>query len=371
MGSAVTVYAAVPAVTSLSPVLGPTGGDTPVTIKASGFTGGVAVRFGGTLASYAQVVDDNTVRAFAPPHPAGQVDVTLGNSDGTSARNAGDRYTYGNYSYTTLTGTITSPLCVSSWGARRLDVFGRGSDGTLWHRFRDGAWSGWASLGGGLSSDSLGNRVGAVAWTSARIDVMVRGTGDGLWHKWWDGSRWSGWESLGGVLRSGPAVASWSPGRLDVFVRGMDGALWHKWWGGSGWSGWESQGGVFSGDPGAASWSADRVDVMVHGSDNAIWHKSWDGTRWNGWESLSEPDFYSSADVAAAGPGVLWLFAVGPQPGQVFGRLYYGSWRAWRSYGNGQNNGDVAVASSAYGSWDLFVRNLGSPNSFVYATGDN
>ncbi|MGW1071572.1 hypothetical protein [Streptomyces sp. NPDC002537] len=41
---------------------------------------------------------------------------------------------------------------------------------------------------------------------------------------------WSGWESLGGGLTSAPAVSSWSSGRLDTFVRGSDNALWHKWW---------------------------------------------------------------------------------------------------------------------------------------------
>jgi hypothetical protein len=329
------------------------------------------VYFGSVLESYAQVVDDSTIHTFAPSQNPGQVDVTVTNSGGTSALNPGDRYTYADYTYTSLVGTVTSPLGVSSWGAGRLDVFGRGSDGTLSHSFRDGGWSGWESLGGGLSSDSLGNRVGAVAWSSGRIDVLVRGTDDGLWHNWWGGTAWSGWEPLGGLLRSGPAVASWSPGRLDVFVRGTDSALWHKWWGGTGWSGWESQGGVLAGDPGAASWSANRVDVMIRGTDNAVLHKWWDGSRWNGWETLSDAAYYSSPDLAAAGPGVLWMFAVGPQPGQVFGRLYNRGWQAWHSYGHGQINGDVAVASSAPATWDLFVRSTSFPNNIFYLSGNS
>ena len=66
-----------------------------------------------------------------------------------------------------------------------------------------------------------------------RIDVFVRGTDNQMWHKFGFGSgQWSGWEPQGGVLTSGPDVASWGSGRLDVFVRGTDDGLWHKWWDG-------------------------------------------------------------------------------------------------------------------------------------------
>jgi hypothetical protein len=44
------------------------------------------------------------------------------------------------------------------------------------------------------------------------------------WHKWWDGA-WGGWESLGGVATSEPTVVSWGKGRLDIFVLGTDHAL--------------------------------------------------------------------------------------------------------------------------------------------------
>jgi hypothetical protein len=47
---------------------------------------------------------------------------------------------------------------------------------------------------------------------------------------WWDGGAWRGWESLGGVLTSDPAAVSWGPNRIDCFVRGTDNAMWHKWW---------------------------------------------------------------------------------------------------------------------------------------------
>jgi 3D (Asp-Asp-Asp) domain-containing protein len=77
----------------------------------------------------------------------------------------------------------------------------------------------------------MASRSTAVSWGSNRIDIFVKGTDNALWHKWWDGSRWGGWESLGGVLTSAPGAVSWGSNRIDVFARGTDNALWHKWWG--------------------------------------------------------------------------------------------------------------------------------------------
>ena len=114
-------------------------------------------------------------------------------------------------------------------GAGRLDVFVRGTDSALWHKWFQGGWSGWESLGGRPSVAGRGR-----LWGNGRIDVFAAGTDSALWHKWYQGG-WSGWESLGGVLTSRPAVSSWAPGRLDVFVAGTDSAMWHKWYQ-SGWS---------------------------------------------------------------------------------------------------------------------------------------
>jgi hypothetical protein len=59
--------------------------------------------------------------------------------------------------------------------------------------------------------------------------VFVKGSDNALWHKWFDGG-WSGWESLGGVIDNTPAAVSWSLSRIDCFARGMDNAMWHRWW---------------------------------------------------------------------------------------------------------------------------------------------
>src|SRR5690606_25698360 len=96
-------------------------------------------------------------------------------------------------------------------------------------------WQGWESLGGVLTSAPA-----VSSWQTNRLDVFGRGTDNALYHKWWDGSRWSEWENLGGVLTSSPGAVSWGPNRIDVFVRGTDNALYHKWWDGNRWNEWES-----------------------------------------------------------------------------------------------------------------------------------
>ncbi len=65
-------------------------------------------------------------------------------------------------------------------------------------------WIGWENLGGVLTSGPA-----VASWQPNRLDVFARGTDNSLYHKWWDGNNWSDWESLGGVLTSAPAAVSW------------------------------------------------------------------------------------------------------------------------------------------------------------------
>jgi hypothetical protein len=157
----------------------------------------------------------------------------------------------------------------------------------------------WESLGKPPGINLTSNPA-AVSWRliavsssinrERRIDVFVRGSDNALWHKWYDGNsdRWGSnvnahWESLGGILTSGPGVSSWWKDRLDVFVRGGDNILWHKTHRhGGGWLYYEPLGGGILGgridsDPAAVSWGNRRIDVFVRGSDNTLWHKWYAG----------------------------------------------------------------------------------------------
>ena len=84
-------------------------------------------------------------------------------------------------------------------GAGHLDVFVRGMDNALWHRWYQGGWSDRESLGGALNSDP-----GVVCWGSGRVDVFARGNTDTLSHIWYEGA-WSAWEELGAPGAAEPA----------------------------------------------------------------------------------------------------------------------------------------------------------------------
>nr|WP_256989105.1 DUF346 domain-containing protein [Bacillus sp. EB106-08-02-XG196] len=69
----------------------------------------------------------------------------------------------------------------------------------------------WEDLGGTLTSEPA-----AVSWNPNRIDVFARGQNNNLIHKWWNGRSWSNWENLGGTLTSAPTVSSRRPNQLKA-----------------------------------------------------------------------------------------------------------------------------------------------------------
>lgn len=87
----------------------------------------------------------------------------------------------------------------------RIDVFARGDNGEVWHRWfslKTFSWSEWESLGGQC--------VGApsATWFHGSLSVFVRGTDDALWQRTYTPSGgWGDWVRLGGTLTSAPAVA--------------------------------------------------------------------------------------------------------------------------------------------------------------------
>jgi hypothetical protein len=104
------------------------------------------------------------------------------------------------------------------------------------------------------------------------VDVFVRGTDNAMWHRWWDGTAWRGWESLGGGLTSAPDATSCAAGKLDVFAVGQDGALWRRSFSGGAWGGWTSLGGQWTSGPGATCQpGTTTIDVFQRGTDNALW----------------------------------------------------------------------------------------------------
>ncbi len=87
-------YLKVPALTSLSPKSGPTGGGTTVTILGFRFTSVSKVLFGASRGTHVAVTSSTKITVRAPAHGKGTVDVRVTTPGGTSARVQADRYTY-------------------------------------------------------------------------------------------------------------------------------------------------------------------------------------------------------------------------------------------------------------------------------------
>ncbi|UDF32539.1 UNVERIFIED_ORG: IPT/TIG domain-containing protein (plasmid) [Roseateles sp. XES5] len=117
-------YVVAPTVTSVSPIAGPTGGGTTVTITGTGFasadpTG--AVKFGAANATYT-IVNDTLITATAPANSAGTYDVTVATPGGTSATSASDQYTY----VVAPTVTSVSPIAGPTAGGTAVTITGTG-----------------------------------------------------------------------------------------------------------------------------------------------------------------------------------------------------------------------------------------------------
>jgi hypothetical protein len=125
-------YAAVPAVTSLSPTSGPAAGGTNVTINGSGFTGATAVSFGSVAATSFTVVSATRITARTPAQAAGAVTVSVTTPGGTSAGGAGAQFTY--------SGTAESapPIASRVTTLARTALLGRSRRATTARR-REGA----------------------------------------------------------------------------------------------------------------------------------------------------------------------------------------------------------------------------------------
>jgi hypothetical protein len=203
-------------------------------------------------------------------------------------------------------GAVVGDPDVASWAPGRLDVFVRGTDNALYHKFYDGSWHAFAGLGGALTSSPT-----AVSWGPNRIDVFAKGDKSNLIHKWWDGNAWSGWEDLGGSISSAPDVASWAPGRLDVFARGTSGELVSRAYQ-DGWSPWFSFAGQTLGGPGAVSPDTGVITVVTRTPGKSLIFKTFHRT-WTDWAPIPSPvstTSVSDPDISSWAPGQLDVFAV-------------------------------------------------------------
>jgi hypothetical protein len=153
----------------------------------------------------------------------------------------------------------------------------------------------WYLEGAGVDEPTV------VSWGPDRLDVFGRGVNGDVMHKYWNGT-WSAWESLGGVISHPVTAVSRGTGKIDLFVRGVDGAVHQNSFPGNGplgWTGWIYHGGSVIGAPTAIVWGPNHLDILARATDNSVWARYSIETWWSSWTSLGG----STVTPIAAVPG--------------------------------------------------------------------
>ncbi|WP_433167285.1 hypothetical protein [Kribbella sp. CA-247076] len=287
----------------------------------------------------------------------------------------------------------------------RIDLFARGTDNALWHRWWDlgKPWTCWQSLRGDLASapgaashdnhvvhlnalgpdgrikdrsfsnvgmlnggwslwDDLGTQTFASApavasWGTGHLEVFALDHDQKVQHTWFrfGGGGWSGWYGFTGEQRfqGSPAAAAYAPGKLHLYARGLDNRLYQRWLTGrvpGEWSDWVAMGDKqFTSSPGAVSWGPKHLEVFALGQDSKVWHNwyRFDAGAWSGWYALDGPQTFKEAPAAVShAPGRLNLFALGTD-NRIWARHLSGpgTWTSWTPMGDEQFTSAPAAAS--------------------------
>jgi|GEM_PF-710395 len=120
--------AAVPTITFIAPISGPTLGGTPVAIVGTNFTGAFALVFGRTPATRFIVNSSTSITAISPPHTQGTVDIQVATPSGVSSLSAADQFTYNSGSAGFISHNSTGSGSTS--GGTTVTLRGGGFTGT-------------------------------------------------------------------------------------------------------------------------------------------------------------------------------------------------------------------------------------------------
>ena len=97
-------------------------------------------------------------------------------------------------------GVLTSDIAVGTNADGRLEVFARGTDGALWHKWQMAPQQRPSRIGTRRAGCSPSN-IAVARNADGRLEVFARGTDNALWHKWQmaPNSAFSDWATQGGV----------------------------------------------------------------------------------------------------------------------------------------------------------------------------
>jgi hypothetical protein len=284
-------------------------------------------------------------------------------------------------SWTALGGSFKGGPTIVRSNDGRLEVFGRGADNGIWHKYQVDSetleFTQWMSLGSNnkFSSDPV-----AILSSEGFIHLFAKGADNSLMHKTQFTNNtlfvWTEWTSLGGSLTSQPAVMLDAEGLLHVFVRGPDRALWHKHQIGGQepryvkWSEWQSLGGVLASAPRVpiALNTVNLLEIFVRASDKAYWHRCQVASLppnerevdWNEWQSLGGV-FSSGPSAVVNGDGLIEAFGRGADKA-IWRKSQYlidgvPKWSNWVSL-RGITSTGPAVRVRNDGLLDVYVRGV-------------
>jgi hypothetical protein len=87
-------FDAPPTLTSINPTLGPAAGGNTVVIRGTNFVSGSTVKFGSTVSPLVTFVSSTQLKAKAPAHAVGTVDIRVSTPGGTTPVVAADKYSF-------------------------------------------------------------------------------------------------------------------------------------------------------------------------------------------------------------------------------------------------------------------------------------
>ncbi|HZH16963.1 MAG TPA: beta-N-acetylglucosaminidase domain-containing protein [Archangium sp.] len=300
-------------------------------------------------------------------HNGGHLEVFYRNTSGAieSFRESSPGGSFG--SFVSYAGTLAGNPVVSLNGDERLQFFVRGNDGVIYTKHQtavgvSGSWSGWVSLG----SNNMASDPTVIQNRDGRMEVFARGSDNAIWSNWQTklNGAFSGWNSLGGGVTGRPGVGRRADGRLEVFARGTDGHIWARVQSspGGAMNGWYQlpTTTTFAGDPFPVGSNNGSVWLFVRGSDNIIRYTRETNGTWSAWSSLSASAFVSNPAVTRTADGRIAVF-VRNAAGAV--TWFYQTAVDSTSFGSaslgGTLTGNLSVARTLGGQLDVYGRSSG------------
>ena len=249
--------------------------------------------------------------------------------------------------WTFLGGVFESPPAVGRNQDERIEVFGRGTTGMLYHKWQlapgSDSWSNWSSLD--APSGSAIHDPAVISDAEERLMVFVRDSNDALCYirQVVPNGNWGAWTTFVDTLDGPPAVGRNQDERVEVFWRDASGALYHKWQltpASDSWSSAASLGGLVY-DPVVIQNAHGCLEVYVRGVHRKLWRirQTASNNGWGSWEPLSgccqgRPGVHLNAE------GWVEIFVRGTDDG------------LWRRFAPSSLPGD---SGSSIQSWNAFV----------------